>query len=420
MATRVGCVLIVAVLSAVSASCTAGTEGESSSDSSLHPSKPESSTEVSSATSEPAPTNAGTRAPRDGEPGFDSLPECFGRRATLLGGPGDDRITGTRRRDVIVARGGDDVVTGLGEADYVCGGAGNDRVRSTHKGFPAVWGIDLGSGDDRVHVVNADEILGGSGDDRMIFVRGPGQLSGGPGADYLQSMMTNHPYYPENAPCLSYEGAAGPVRVDLARGRARGEGRDRLVNFWCLTGSRHSDTLLGTAGGDGISGGAGPDVVRAGAGDDSVDGGQHADRLYLGPGSDYGLGSTGPDRLYGEQGDDNLEGWSDSDYLDGGPGDDEIYAALFCAIGINSYDTAGLMDGAPNELFGGPGDDYLVGDKGNDRLDGGEGYDVGQGGYRDGRIDWMESIDRYIDGCLPGGNLMMPGNPGRTPTGRSR
>lgn len=415
MAARAGCVLLIAVVSAVTAGCAAGTERERPSSAPSSVSSSGSSTEASSATPEPVSTNTGTRAPREGEPGFDSLPECFGRRATILGSPGDDRIEGTRRRDVIVALGGDDVVIGLGEADYVCGGAGDDRVRSTHSGFPAVWGIDLGQGDDRVRVVNADLLRGGFGSDRMIFERGPGDVAGGPGADYLRSMMRNHPYYPENAPCLSYRGAAGPVRVNLARGWARGEGRDRLVNFWCLTGSRHSDILLGTDRGDGIDGGPGSDVVRARAGNDAVDGGVHADRLYLGPGSDYGLGSTGRDRLYGEEGDDNLEGWSDSDYIEGGPGNDEIYAALFCAIGSNSYDTSGLMDDDPNELFGGPGDDYLVGDRGNDRLDGGEGYDVGQGGYRDGRIDWMESIDRYIDGCLPVVGLMMPGNPGRTP-----
>ena len=50
------------------------------------------------------------------------------------------------------------------------------------------------------------------------------------------------------------------------------------------------------------------------------------------------------------------------------------------------------MDSDPNELFGGPGDDSLVGDQGNDRLNGCEGYDGGQGGYRDGRIDWIQSV----------------------------
>ena len=124
--------------------------------------------------------------------------------------------------------------------------------------------------------------------------------------------------------------------------------------------------------------------------------------MYLGAGDDFGQGEDGWDRIYGEDGNDNLEGWSDGDYLDGGAGNDDIYAAIFCAIGGNSYDTAGLWDAAPNELFGGSGDDYLVGDKGNDRVDGGTGYDVGHGGYRDGRIDWIESLEGPIDGCLAG------------------
>lgn len=50
--------------------------------------------------------------------------------------------------------------------------------------------------------------------------------------------------------------------------------------------------------------------------------------------------------------------------------------------------------------LGGSGDDYLIGDKGNDRLDGGPGSDYGQGGYRDHRIDWVASLEHPVDGCL--------------------
>ena len=47
-----------------------------------------------------------------------------------------------------------------------------------------------------------------------------------------------------------------------------------------------------------------------------------------------------------------------------------------------------------NEVFGGDGDDFVSGDRGNDRLDGGPGTDSGTGGYYDGRIDWIESVER--------------------------
>ena len=58
------------------------------------------------------------------------------------------------------------------------------------------------------------------------------------------------------------------------------------------------------------------------------------------------------------------------------------------------------MDDAGNELFGGPGNDYLVGDRGNDRLDGGPGYDWVQPGFRNRRVDWIEDTEKLVAGCL--------------------
>lgn len=394
MASWVRRVLVVTGVAVLAVGCVDG--GEESSE----PSPEVDSVSESTAASEPAAPGTGAAAPRPGKPGFDVVPECFGRPATILGSPDDDRITGTRKRDVVVALAGNDVVTLLGAEDRACLGVGDDIVRITHDGFPNVFDIDLGAGDDLLRAVEADSVFGGTGDDRIVVQRDPATVSGGPGADYLRSLSTKVERFPENGPCLNFRTATRPVRVNLHQQWARGEGRDRVINFQCVTGSPYADVLIGSDELDGIWAGAGLDVVRAGAGNDSVDGGPQADRIFLGPGSDYANGSSGWDRLYGEDGDDNLEGWSEGDYLEGGAGNDELYAALFCAIGGNSYDTAGLLDGHPNELFGGPGDDYLVGDKGNDRLDGGEGYDVGQGGYRDGRLDWIEGVERTIDGCL--------------------
>ena len=53
---------------------------------------------------------------------------------------------------------------------------------------------------------------------------------------------------------------------------------------------------------------------------------------------------------------------------------------------------------AANEVFGRSGNDFLAGDRGNDRLDGGPGFDSGTGGYYDGRIDWINSVERP-DNC---------------------
>lgn len=51
-----------------------------------------------------------------------AAPTCFGKRATIVGTPGDDRLVGTGGRDVIVGRGGDDVILGRGGRDRICGG----------------------------------------------------------------------------------------------------------------------------------------------------------------------------------------------------------------------------------------------------------------------------------------------------------
>jgi Ca2+-binding RTX toxin-like protein len=324
---------------------------------------------------------------------------CHGAKATLVGTAGPDRFTATRRRDVIVTLGGDDVVDGLASDDAVCTGSGADMVRSGSRRSPGL--VDLGPGDDRVRLRNGSEIHAGPGDDRVVVDGGAAWIFGGPGDDLLRSRSAIAPFgYTDNAPCLHYGHLTRGVRVDLAAGTAEGEGHDRVFGFHCVHGTRFGDVIVGSEEQDGIETGPGYDVVYAGGGVDNVAGGPQADRLYLGAGDDFGTGEGGWDRVYGQDGNDALEGWSEGDYLDGGAGNDQLYAALFCAIGGNSYDTAGLMDDAGNELFGGPGNDYLVGDRGNDRLDGGPGYDWVQPGFRDGRVDWIENTEQLVAGCL--------------------
>jgi RTX calcium-binding nonapeptide repeat (4 copies) len=53
---------------------------------------------------------------------------CAGRRATIVGTQGADRLRGTRRADVIAGLAGDDVIRGLGGRDLICGGPSRDRL----------------------------------------------------------------------------------------------------------------------------------------------------------------------------------------------------------------------------------------------------------------------------------------------------
>ena len=80
---------------------------------------------------------------------------CGNRRVTKAGGPGANKLRGTRGRDVIAGLGGNDVIRGLGGNDIICGGRGQDRL------------------------------IGGPGADRLIGGKGPDLLFGGAGIDVL-------------------------------------------------------------------------------------------------------------------------------------------------------------------------------------------------------------------------------------------
>jgi|GEM_PF-1449058 len=53
---------------------------------------------------------------------------CLGKKATIVGTAGRDKLIGTSHRDVIVALGGADEVRGMAGPDVICGGKGKDRL----------------------------------------------------------------------------------------------------------------------------------------------------------------------------------------------------------------------------------------------------------------------------------------------------
>jgi Ca2+-binding RTX toxin-like protein len=110
-----------------------------------------------------------------------------------------------------------------------------------------------------------------------------------------------------------------------------------------VTGLRGADKLYGRGGNDFINGSRDNDEVNGGAGDDILCGGRGNDRL---------IGGAGNDLIYGEE---------ENDWADGGTGNDRL-----------------LGSAEADDLYGGEHDDVVAGGGGlsNDRLDGGEGYDL--------------------------------------------
>jgi uncharacterized repeat protein (TIGR01451 family) len=159
---------------------------------------------------------------------------------TLIGTAGADRLAGTPGDDVICGLGGNDVLSGLDGNDVLYGGLGKDTL------------------------------LGGPGGDR---------LAGEQGAD------TAH-----------FGRAPGSVRANLARGRAFGQGADRLSGVERLTGSRYRDVLVGSSAANVLTGGPGADKLYGRGGRDKLRGGSGADYLNGGAGRDVLYGQRGRDR----------------------------------------------------------------------------------------------------------------------------
>jgi len=244
-------------------------------------------------------------------------PRCYGKRATILGDSRPNRIVGTPRSDVIVAGGGGDIVSGLGGSDLICGGSGNDEVYG-------------GRGNDKLDGQTGNDYLGGAeGHDLMI---------GGDGSRDL----------------VLFHGGPNSVAVDLSKGTARGWGKDRIRGVEDVSGTRHSDELIGDgrrnflfgqAGNDSIEGLVENDFLFGGAGNDSLVGGDGFDAadytlsksgvvINLGNGTVAGegrdqlseiedaWGSTHPDTLIGNSSANHLYGWDGPDDIDGRGGDD--------------------------------------------------------------------------------------------------
>jgi Ca2+-binding RTX toxin-like protein len=80
---------------------------------------------------------------------------CQGKKGTVIGTSGSDKLVGTKGRDVIIGLGGKDRLKGLNGNDFLCGGRGSDNL------------------------------LGGSGSDTLIGGAGPDHLDGGGSHDHL-------------------------------------------------------------------------------------------------------------------------------------------------------------------------------------------------------------------------------------------
>ena len=160
---------------------------------------------------------------------------------------------------------------------------------------------------------------------------------------------------------LGMDGSESELALDSLTGR--GGGNDTI------TGSNASDIIYGQEGGDTIYGGRGHDTLYGGTGDDLLVGDDKPENLAadtvadikaLGPDAalDAFIDSVenpdadGNDQLFGGVGNDVLLGMGGDDYLDGGAGEDAIFGGAGNDIIV--YDSNDYL------VSGGSGIDFMV------------------------------------------------------------
>ena len=333
---------------------------------------------------------------------------CDGKTPTIVVVPGE-ATTGTS---------GDDVILGSFAGDRIDGGAGNDTI------------CGLG---------NADTLVGGPGDDRLfggldaVYFPDDGYggdiITPGPGDDYIDlgddpaSADVDDIDRPARYDTVWFDGAPGPVTVDLSAGTATGEGNDTIVVpafSGGIVGSAYDDELTGSNGPDRFDGGAGDDRIRGLGGNDEIQPGEGDDVVRGGDGDDFIFSrEKGRDRFYGDGGNDGVTAYGRGSAVGGGEGDDFLVASYGAsAHGGSGNDeiSADLVRGKKVEVDGGDGLDAVRLRVPKKRFARGLRYvvDVPRnrvtvGGVTRARYEGNE----LLSFSAPGGTLTYVGGPGR-------
>ena len=357
----------------------------------------------------------------------------------------------TEYNDSAVLGAGNDNVDALAGDDYVDGGNGNNSIR----GGLGSDTIITGTGNDRIYANTnktyadagaVDTIDAGAGND-TIYASGEDVIDGGTGYDTLDARKDGTAL--DATKLTSVERVYGSSGDDVVSGdRLYGyDGNDTLTavesaddgdNRAYLYGGKGTDTLTGSddattkdylygeAGADTINAGDGNDIVYGGTEADTITGGEGNDRIYANTNKTYadagavdtidaGAGNdtiyaSGEDVIDGGTGYDTLDARKDGTALDatkltsvervyGSSGDDVVSGDRL--YGYDGNDTLTAVESADDGdnrtyLYGGAGEDELIGSSGIDYLYGGADADTISGGDGVDRIYGNEGNDTLI------------------------
>jgi len=363
----------------------------------------------------------------------------------VVGGSGDDTLTGDSLANRLEGGTGDDVLRGGARADVLDGGADVDTADYGDKLVSVALTLNGATGalvkvngvyEDTIS--NIENVIGGSGADALTGDGLVNHLEGGAGDDVLKGAggsdlldggigMDTADYSDKTSPVVATLNGATAVEVLV-----NGVTEDSISNIENLIGGSGVDTLTGDALANRFMGGAGNDVLDGGSGSDTADYSEKAASIVVtlaggtpvtvmvngiaedtisnienivgGNGRDTLTGDALANRLEGGVNNDVLMGSGGADVLDGGIGidtadysDKTVAVALILAgatpVGVK---VDGVLEDTISNIeyvFSGSGNDTLVGDGLFNRFEAGAGDDLMRGGGGADFLDGGAGID---------------------------
>jgi Ca2+-binding RTX toxin-like protein len=337
---------------------------------------------------------------------------------TVIGGIGDDTLTGAALAQTLNGGGGNDTINGDLGNDTIQGGTGTDTVSYAGRTNPVTVSLDGVAGDGEAGesdniATDVENILGGSGNDNLTGSAGRNRIDGGLGGDLMNGADGDDTIVGSvgvgdanddvrggaGTDTVTYAGASAGANVTLDN-TANDNGQTDNVRSTIenVTGSPLGDTIVGSAARNRLNGGLGNDTLDGdpqvtpcavavcyATSNDTLNGGGDNDTLFGRNGSDTLIGGPGfdPDPV-------NAPNWlTDADDLDGGAGSDLVSystrnAPVTVTIGAGANDGEATegdnVEGSVERVTGGKKADTLTGNAGLDRINGGNGGDIIDGG----------------------------------------
>ncbi|MGK9167536.1 M10 family metallopeptidase C-terminal domain-containing protein [Inquilinus limosus] len=315
---------------------------------------------------------------------------------SLYGGARDDWLQGGKGADALNGGGGSDTASYadapgaiIAEMYFSDGSTTDGKIHAGEWGYDTLVSIENVEGsrfDDSLYGDERSNTLWGmDGNDQLEGDAGGSPqgshdfLLGGAGNDVVTIGIFDHAFGGADIDTASFIG--GPVFIDYNSNTFQIGGLGfELYEFEIYNGTGGADTLYGASHGETVNFGAGNDVVYGQGGDDFI---------YVDAGADIMDGGAGRDTMvFGRamvadwqagvlDADIGSDSWLNWEAIQGSAGDDRIRT--------NSWGYAvELRGGAGNDVLAtgvtGVVSDTLLGEDGNDQLNGGAGADIMRGG----------------------------------------